>query len=301
MRSSPLLLVAGTSLFWALACGANLGNKDGSVTDTGPTGGGDTDTDSDADADSDTDADTDTDTDADTDADTDTDTTGDVDADGDGWTVADGDCDDSRARVNPDSPESCTNGVDDDCDGDADSRDSECASTGVDTGLGAVAWTGEITTSRGTFSSSDVGLGLYGVSAQDWVCTMTGPQSYEGAGHSGCPDCEWAFDLSAVSGSVASGTNCDGPDFAWTNGGYDGYFDYDFGFAYSYTYDYNGTPLYFEDNVLLYISGYDWFVFAFNLPSYGIYETYGDASDVSWARFITNSSGSGYYYYYYYL
>jgi hypothetical protein len=43
----------------------------------------------------------------------------DADEDGDGWTVADGDCNDNKAEVNPDMPE-VVNGYDDDCDGDAD-------------------------------------------------------------------------------------------------------------------------------------------------------------------------------------
>ncbi len=41
------------------------------------------------------------------------------DDDGDGYTVADGDCDDADAGVNPGAAESC-NGVDDDCDGEVD-------------------------------------------------------------------------------------------------------------------------------------------------------------------------------------
>ena len=39
------------------------------------------------------------------------------DGDGDGFTVADGDCDDTEADVNPDATEVCDNGRDDDCDG----------------------------------------------------------------------------------------------------------------------------------------------------------------------------------------
>ena len=77
-----------------------------------------------ADADTDTDTDTDTDRDSDTDTDTNTDTDTDtgnsqVDADGDGYTVADGDCDDGDATVNPAVAEVCDDGMDNDCDGTA--------------------------------------------------------------------------------------------------------------------------------------------------------------------------------------
>jgi hypothetical protein len=43
----------------------------------------------------------------------------DDDGDGDGWTVAEGDCNDTDAAINPDMPEE-HNGYDDDCDGEAD-------------------------------------------------------------------------------------------------------------------------------------------------------------------------------------
>ena len=49
------------------------------------------------------------------------------DADGDGYTEADGDCDDSRATIYPDAPETCGDGRDDDCDG----FDEACGFTGT--------------------------------------------------------------------------------------------------------------------------------------------------------------------------
>ena len=40
-----------------------------------------------------------------------------VDADGDGYSVADGDCDDADASVNPEATETAGDGVDSNCDG----------------------------------------------------------------------------------------------------------------------------------------------------------------------------------------
>lgn len=50
---------------------------------------------------------------------------GGVDADGDGF-AAGLDCDDSNATVNPDAPEDCRNGVDDDCNRAVDCADASC-------------------------------------------------------------------------------------------------------------------------------------------------------------------------------
>ncbi len=54
------------------------------------------------------------------------------DADGDGFAAdrcGGDDCDDGDPAINPDADENCTNGVDDDCDGDTDGEDQDC---GVD-------------------------------------------------------------------------------------------------------------------------------------------------------------------------
>jgi MYXO-CTERM domain-containing protein len=51
------------------------------------------------------------------------------DADRDGFTDAE-DCDDSDADTNPDAKEVCDDGIDNDCDGDADSNDADCMSGG---------------------------------------------------------------------------------------------------------------------------------------------------------------------------
>jgi len=72
--------------------------------------------DDDDDDSSDDDDDTSDDDDDASDDDDDDDTTGE-DADGDGWTVADGDCDDTDASVNPGASEVCNDWIDNNCDG----------------------------------------------------------------------------------------------------------------------------------------------------------------------------------------
>jgi len=49
------------------------------------------------------------------------------DQDGDGYTVANGDCDDNDPTAHPNAPEDCGDGVDNDCDGDVDGNDADCA------------------------------------------------------------------------------------------------------------------------------------------------------------------------------
>ncbi len=72
--------------------------------------------DADTDAESDADADADADTDTDADGDTDTDTSS-SDEDGDGYTVAEGDCDDGNAAINPLATDVVGDNVDQNCDG----------------------------------------------------------------------------------------------------------------------------------------------------------------------------------------
>lgn len=57
-----------------------------------------------------------------------------LDGDDDGWTTGDGDCDDLNPDVNPGADEVCGNGVDDDCDGNADGDDPDCQGDDDDAG-----------------------------------------------------------------------------------------------------------------------------------------------------------------------
>lgn len=54
------------------------------------------------------------------------------DEDGDEFSVADGDCDDQNARVNPVAMELCSNQIDDDCDGAMDAEDDSIVLFGAD-------------------------------------------------------------------------------------------------------------------------------------------------------------------------
>ncbi|MFZ5481386.1 MAG: putative metal-binding motif-containing protein [Myxococcota bacterium] len=277
-----LLLTSG---FFLLACSGLFDKSDDEDEDTGDerTFDGDADVDADADAD----------------ADTDTTEELDVDNDGDGYTENEGDCDDHTERVNPDARDECDNGRDEDCNGRVDDGPGcDETTSGSDTGPAFAYWTGGIETSRGSFVSGRFGWSYYGLQMGDWVCVAEGEMEYEGRGADGCPDCTWAFNLSAIQNSTAEGDYCQSGNIQWSDGDLDGYIDYDWGFAETYEYDYDGNILVFETNVLLYSTD-GWFVFAFSLPDYGIYQTYGDAESVQFYRMITSSSGDPYYYYYY--
>ncbi|MDP2306250.1 MAG: hypothetical protein Q8P18_09515 [Pseudomonadota bacterium] len=197
------------------------------------------------------------------DADTDADTDADSDADSDADTDADSD-------------------ADSDTDTDAD----------ADTGVAQFYFRAEFATNRGDYESAAFGYGMYGIVDQDWACEIIGDLAYEGSAPSGCPDCEWSFNLGPAENSQAVGPYC---DQFYADGDIDGAFDYSWGFSSEYSYDYDGSILVLENVIHLNYEG-DWIQFAFN---YGGRDwVTGDADDASVARPI--SDGSSYLYYYYY-
>ncbi|MFZ5481498.1 MAG: hypothetical protein ACOZNI_32350 [Myxococcota bacterium] len=163
----------------------------------------------------------------------------------------------------------------------------------LDAGCVATAfWVGEMASDAGAFVSATFGWAWYGRYETAPICVASGQLSYVGPAPDGCPACTWAWDLSALAGTTAEGPYCVGGDLDVTDGALDGTTDYAWGFAASYVYDYNGTPLYFEDTLLLWAEGYAWFPFAFNLPAYAIYQVEGDAGALAFARGIKDASGS---------
>jgi len=124
------------------------------------------------------------------------------DADGDGWTVAEGDCDDANAGVNPDEREQ-EDGVDQDCDGQ------------VDDGFRGLR----------TFIRREVVVdGSRYVSARNWVefrnaledvvCTFSEAVSEGPPPATMCPECTWAFGF--VAGEwTQDGEMCDWIQFEW--------------------------------------------------------------------------------------
>ena len=85
-----------------------------------------------------------------------------VDSDGDGSAECDGDCDDAEPSAYPSATEICDDGIDNDCDGDVDGGDADCASglTGDD---GCTCRTGQtVTAEAGSFVALlALALGLY--------------------------------------------------------------------------------------------------------------------------------------------
>ena len=50
-----------------------------------------------------------------------------IDGDGDGYSICAGDCVDTDTEIRPNQTEDCVDGIDNDCDGDADAVDTDCA------------------------------------------------------------------------------------------------------------------------------------------------------------------------------
>jgi len=169
----------------------------------------------------------------------------------------------------------------------------------AETGIGQFYYLGDFqmegTSPDTTFASASFGYGVYALGLDDWACQLTGALGDGGDAAAGCPDCEWSFQATGVTGSVGVGDLCE--DFGLTDGGADESGAYSWGFAEKYYYDYAGTPIQFDNNILLYIDADSgWFDFAFNYN--GRDWVTGDVSSSSMVRPGFTSSGYAYYYYY---
>jgi hypothetical protein len=226
---------------------------------------------------------------------TDTGTTS-PDADRDGWTVAEGDCNDRSAGTNPDMSEAC-DGADNNCNGAVD-EGGACASDTVRV-RGALA--GSFRASASSYTSGTYGVAFLNESGTE-VCRIVGNMSRQStAAPSGCPQCDWSFNLSTPTGFAATGTGCSG----LADQGYDASWaassttpatsDWSWGFSDSYT---SGSSV-VATNVIWYATGTSWYAMGYE-PGGGSYTygtTYfdvtGSTSNFSWHR------GMDAYYYYY--
>ncbi len=211
---------------------------------------------------------------------------GSTDADRDGWTLAEGDCDDANRSINPGMDEVC-NGEDDDCDFSVD-EDNVCGSADVRVQL---SYGGQFQATRSTYTSGKFGF-AYVNDAGVATCTAYGPLTRTATAPTGCPSCDWSFDLSATGTGTVAGSGCANmTDFTYTPTGLagytSGYWDYSWGFATSATYA--GTTV---SHAVFIHDGTSWKLMSAD-------ETYGNWSGSS-SNFTFNrpfQNGSFYYYY----
>jgi len=85
-----------------------------------------------------------------------------ADCDGDGFSIADGDCDDTRERVHPGQPEKCDDELDNDCDGFYDEGCAQAARQGGIRGGGGCTGGQAIGSSQVVVLLPLFGLGLFG-------------------------------------------------------------------------------------------------------------------------------------------
>jgi len=134
------------------------------------------------------------------------------------------------------------------------------------------------------------------------VCDFRGEITDEGAATTpACPECEWSFNLSGITGSVGGGPlaadgDCEG-QFGLAAGSFDTYFDYDWGFAPNFDF-YGDGSIIVDETILLGADG-EWFPFAFNAAAYEITQVYGDSTAADFARPVFNEAGEQAYAYYY--
>ena len=197
------------------------------------------------------------------------------------------------------------NGTEDTSSGDtsSDSGTDTSGGGGADTAMAAQIFVGNITTDgAGSFVSGNLGMAFFGIPAQAMVCDFRGELTLEGAAATAaCPECEWSFNLSGITGSVGGGPlsadgDCEG-QFGLAAGSFDTYFDYDWGFAPSF--DFYGDGSIIVDETVVLGDGEEWFPFAFNAAAYEITQVYGDSTAADFVRPVLNDAGEQAYAYYY--
>lgn len=174
---------------------------------------------------------------------------------------------------------------------------------GADTAMAAQIFVGNLTTDgSGGFVSGNIGFAFFGVPAQAMVCDFRGELALEGAvATPACPECEWSFNLSPLTGSVGGGPlapdgDCEGK-FGLAAGSLDDSFDYDWAFVPSF--DFYGDGSVIVDETLILGDGTAWFAFAFNAAAYEITQIYGDSTAFDFVRPAFNDAGEQAYAYYY--
>ncbi len=224
-----------------------------------------------------------------------TDTGTSPDADRDGWTVAEGDCNDRSAGTNPDMSEAC-DGADNNCNGVVD-EGGACAGDPVRV---RSALAGSFRASASSYTSGTFGVAFLDDSGTE-VCRIVGSMSRQSAAPpSGCPQCDWSFNLSAPTGFTGTGAGCaglavQGYDASWAaSSSFPATADWSWGFSDSYT---SGSTV-VATNVIWYASGTSWYTMGYEAASASSYATSyfdvtGSASNFSWHRGL-----DGYYYYY---
>lgn len=225
---------------------------------------------------------------------TDTGTTS-PDADRDGWTVAEGDCNDRSAATNPGAGEAC-DGADNNCNGAVD----EGGACTADPVRVRYANAGSFRATSSSYTSGTYGVAFLNDSGTE-VCRIVGSMSRQSAAPpTGCPQCDWSFNLSAPTSFAATGAGCagladQGYDASWAASSTTS--DWSWGFSDSYT---SGSDE-VATNVVWYSStGTYWYTMGYEAGSSSSYSgTYyfdvtGTPSNFTWHRGL-----SGYYYYYY--
>ncbi len=201
--------------------------------------------------------------------------------------------------------------TDTDTDTDADADGDSDADADGDTALVYLLVTGSWSVPEGSFEAADMGYAAWSPITGDIVCDIRSDYDAVGPGQSGCPDCDWSFEVTPnprpTSGDLCADifapgytysmfTYYEAADF-WIG---DGRMD---GVGTNPAYTYVGSQEYYLGQTFFvhytYKTYNGWYFQAWNLPEYDYYQVYGNSDAANWGRFLT-SGGSAIYYYYYY-